>query len=104
MQRRRVAVVAGGPVALGDLVAEVAGAVLAGDAQEALAADAHLVLPPVQRRAHERLHVRRLGDVGLVVAAQVGDLPLVEQHRPGERGDPGAGERADAAVGACRSR
>ena len=99
VQRGRVAVVPRGPVALGDLVAEVAGAVLLGDPEQPLAGGPHLVLVAVHHRAHQRAHVAGLRDVGLVVAAQVGDLPLVEQHRAGERRDAGAGEGADAAVG-----
>ena len=99
VQRGGVAVVPRGPVALGDLVAEVAGAVLLRDPEQPPARRPHLVLVAVHHRAHQRPDVAGLRDVGLVVAAQVGDLPLVEEHRAGEGRDAGAGQRADAGVG-----
>ena len=99
VHRCGVAVVPRSPVALGDLVAEVAGAVLLRDPEQPLAGGPDLVLVAVHHRAHQRPHVAGLGDVGLVVAAEVGDLPLVEEHRPGEGRDPGAGQRTDAGVG-----
>ncbi len=98
VQRRGVAVVARRPVALGDLVAEVARAVLARDPHQPLAAGADLVLVAVEHRADQRADVLGLRDVGLVVAAQVGDLLLVEEHRAGERGAVGPDELAQRAV------
>ena len=98
VQRRRVAVVARGPVALGDLVAEVARAGRPRRPHQPLAAGADLVLVAVEDGADERADVLGLRDVGLVVAAQVGDLVLVEQHRAGERRAVGADDVAERAV------
>ena len=94
MERRGVAVVARRPVARADLVAEVGAARLATDAHEPPGRRLDLVAGAVHRRRDDRLHVVRARDVGLVVAAQVAQLPLVEEDDARERREPRGRQRA----------
>ena len=94
MQRRRVAVVARGPVAGRDLVAEVLAAEAAAEPHDLLRGRLDLDLGAVHRDRDDGLHRLRLRDVRLVVAAQVLDLPLVEEHDAGDRRQPALGQDA----------
>ena len=99
VQRDGVAVVAGCPVAVGDLVAEEHRVGLLRDPHEALRARAHLVGVPVGGAGDDALDPVGLRDERLVVAAQVVELPLVEEDDAGEGGHAGARERSRQLVG-----
>ena len=100
VQRGGVAVVARGPVALGDLVAQVGCRRSPGrSAAAAWRAGRTSSATPYIAVATTAFTPGRLRDVRLVVAAQVVDLPLVEQHDAGQGGEPRAGQRAGGAPG-----
>src|SRR5205823_14851464 len=99
VQRRRVPVVARGPVALRDLVAQVGAAAVPGGAQEPLRPHPQLVRIAVGGHGHDGLDRVRLRDVRLVVAPQVVELPLVEQD---DRSEEHTSELQSLAYLVCR--